>query len=392
MQTLENIVPEWIRHQGKRFTSYFDPTRFRVDAFRENPNLDFLRSSAVLFVVGFHLLYLFEHRHSRYASRLRFFHSIGHWGVLIFFVHTSLVLMSSFERQQLRFPGKPSYTPFLIRRVFRIYPLSIAIVLLVTFLKLPMAQLADAKFMAAHVGWGGILSNLLLLQNLTHTDSVIIPLWSLPYEMQMYLLLPPLFLLVRSKRYFWSIPLLWAAAAFFGSHGSWLERNGIPDFVIYIPCFLSGIVAYKLTKTWSLQLPAFLWPPTLAALTLFYLKSPTYQHAWYSCLMLGLAIPQFQEMTNPISRKTFQVIARYSYGIYLVHFICIWLAFQAIGGMPGWLSWEILLITVSVFPYFLYHLLEKPMMRLGESAAGSLRGWLESQLSWGTAVEGAIDW
>jgi peptidoglycan/LPS O-acetylase OafA/YrhL len=132
--------------------------------------------------------------------------------------------------------------------------------------------------------------------------------------------------------------------------------------------------------------------PVLAVLTLFYLKNPSYQHAWYSCLMLGLAIPQFQEMSSPISRKTFHIIARYSYGIYLAHFVCIWLAFQAIGGIQGWSRWAILLITVSVFPYLLYHQLEKPMMRLGERVAAALRSWLESRVSLGASLEGAIDW
>jgi peptidoglycan/LPS O-acetylase OafA/YrhL len=299
--------------------------------------------------------------------------------------------MFSLERQQLRFPGKPSYLPFLTRRVFRIFPLSVAIVLLVTVLKLPVAALPDGKFMAAHLGWGGILSNLLLLQNLTHSDSVIIPLWSLPFEMQMYLFLPVLFLLVRSRRYAWAILLLWAAFAFVGSHGGWMERHGVTDLIIFVPCFLSGIVAYKLTKAWRLRLPAFLWPIALGVLTVFYLKQPTYQRAWYSCLMLGVAIPQFQEMTNRISRKTFQVIARYSYGIYLTHFICIWLAFQAVGGVAGWLRWAILLVTVAVFPYFLYHLLEKPMIRIGERVATALRDWSEPPVFSVASAESAMD-
>jgi len=362
-----------------------------MDASQESPNLDFLRSSAVLFVLGFHVLYMFEHRHSPNVSRLGLLHSIGHWGVLIFFVHTSLVLMFSLERQQSRFPGKPSYLPFLTRRVFRIYPLSMAIVLLVLTLKLPVASLTEGKFTAAHLGWGGIASNLLLLQNLYHTDSVIIPLWSLPYEMQMYLFLPLLFFLVRSARYLWSIPLLWVAAAFLGSHNGWLERHGVPDFITFVPCFLSGIVAYKLTKTWRLRLPAFLWPFALGVLTVFYLEEPTYQRAWYSCLLLGVAIPQFQEMTNRISRKAFQVIARYSYGIYLVHFICIWLAFEAVGSAPVWLRWTILLITVSVFPCLLYHLLEKPMIRRGEKVANAFRSWLESPGFAASPVESGSD-
>ena len=358
-----------------------------MDALEESPNLDFLRSWAVLFVLGFHVLYMFEHGNSAHVPRLDLLYGIGRWGVLIFFVHTSLVLMFSLERQQLRFPRKPSYIPFLTRRVFRIFPLSIAVVLLVTVLKLPVAAVTDGRFTAAHLGWGGILSNLLLLQNLTHTESVIIPLWSLPFEMQMYLFLPVLFLLVRSRRYVWAIPLLWIAFAFVGSHGGWMERHGVTDLIIFVPCFLSGIVAYKLTKTWRLRLPAILWPIALGAITMFYLEQQTYQRAWYSCLMLGVAIPQFQEMTNRVSRKTFQVIARYSYGIYLVHFICIWLAFQAVGSVPGWSCWVILLITVSVFPLILYHLLEKPMMRQGEKIAGILRNWLESPIFSDSSVE-----
>jgi peptidoglycan/LPS O-acetylase OafA/YrhL len=359
-----------------------------MDALQESPNLDFLRSYAVLSVFGFHVLYLFEHRHSPYLNRLRVLHSIGHWGVLIFFVHTSLVLMFSLERQQLRFPGRPIYTPFLTRRIFRIFPLSMFVVLLVAALKLPVADLTDGSFRSAHLHFGEVVSNLLLVQNLTHTDSVIIPLWSLPYEMQMYLLLPGLFFLVCSARYYWSVPVLWATAALAGKHIGWLDRNGL-DFVIFIPCFLSGVIAYKLTKTWRLKLPAFLWPPTLVILTALYLRQPTYQNAWYCCLMLGLAIPQFQEMKSRIGHRISQTIARYSYGIYLTHLICMWLAFQALGNIPVWSRWIILLTTVCATPYVLYHQIEKPMIRYGVRIANAVRSWVEYPLFASPGVQSA---
>src|ERR1051326_3731881 len=122
-----------------------------MDASTESPNLDFLRSAAVLSVLSFHVLLLFEKRHSYFASRLRFFHSVGHWGVLIFFVHTSLVLMFSLERQFVRSEGRPSYLQFMTRRVFRIFPLSLFVVLLVTILHLPVAYLNGGQFEPAHL-------------------------------------------------------------------------------------------------------------------------------------------------------------------------------------------------------------------------------------------------
>jgi peptidoglycan/LPS O-acetylase OafA/YrhL len=343
----------------------------------ESTNLDFLRSAAVLFVLSFHVLLLFEQRHSPYVTRLGIFHSLGHWGVLIFFVHTSLVLMFSLERQHLHFPGDPTYLPFLARRIFRIFPLSVFIVLLVTISKLPVGLLTQGIFESAHLDWRGIVSNLFLLQNLSHTNSVIVPLWSLPYEMQMYLFLPPLFTLVWRTGRVWPILLLWVMAVIVDGHHGGLEKRGVPDFILYIPCFLSGVVAFAFTKTSRLRLPAFFWPLTLALLTVVYLRVPNYRNAWYCCLLLGVLIPQFQEITNSAVCKIAHIIARYSYGIYLTHFICIWLAFQAIVGIPEWLRWAILMVTLIVFPYIMYHLLEKPMIRIGEKVATTLRVWLE---------------
>jgi len=345
-----------------------------VNASIESSNLDFLRAAAVLFVVGSHLLYFFARCGSSDARHLEALHSIGNWGVLIFFVHTCMVLMFSLERQHIRYKGRPNYFPFLIRRIFRIFPLSVLVVLSVLLLRLPVAYITlHGQFEPAHMGWVGVVSNLLLVQDITHRVSVIVPLWSLPYEMQMYLFLPALFLLVRSPRGARFVLALWIVSAFAGMHGGRLERLGVPDFIDYIPCFLPGVLAYALTRGWRLQLPAYLWPPALAVLTAIYLHRPDVSHAYFSCLLLGVLIPQFRELANPTVRLISNTIARYSYGVYLTHFACIWLAFQALPANWEWLRWVMFVATATVLPCALYHLVEKPFIQAGERVACVLR-------------------
>ena len=85
---------------------------------KESPNLDLLRSVAVLAVLADHVAAT-----RGIAQKHIFLWDLGSWGVLLFFVHTSFVLMMSLER--LQFAGQQLYATFYIRRFFRIYPLSI---------------------------------------------------------------------------------------------------------------------------------------------------------------------------------------------------------------------------------------------------------------------------
>ena len=149
-------------------------------------NLDLLRGSAVLMVLFDHLCRHFYLDHAWGIAVV----DIGMFGVLLFFVHTSLVLMNSMQRSGLS--GIELLKRFYTRRFFRVYPLSVFAVLAAVALHLH----ADGRGLAFGLRPRPleVASNLLLTQNLTYSDSIIGPLWSLPIEVQMYIVLPFLFL------------------------------------------------------------------------------------------------------------------------------------------------------------------------------------------------------
>jgi peptidoglycan/LPS O-acetylase OafA/YrhL len=342
-----------------------------LNARSESTNLDLLRSCAIFFVVLFHLLLYFQHT-STLRGHLNLA-PIGHFGVLIFFVHTGLVLLFSLERQESRAPSTPLFTPFIIRRIFRIYPLSILVVLLVELFRFPVGHLRDSQFFFVNLHATGILSNIFLLQDLSHTESSIAPLWSLPYEMRMYLLLPLVYLIAKKWRSPLPLAFLSIVAMLAGLGSHYVEKLGFPNWFIFAPCFMAGALAYKAASLPRLNLPAALWPIALALITLSYLRHDTIARSWWSCLALGLLLPQFREISTPLFREVFKYIARYSYSVYLTHFFFLWLAFDQLHHHSLWLRWFVFLFSTVTASVLLYHYVEEPMIALGRRLSNQLQ-------------------
>src|ERR1041384_4060637 len=104
----------------------------------DSGNLDLLRSFAVLCVLVFHLLLFFGHGRVPHGAG-----SLGHWGVLVFFVHTSIVLMASIERLQRRAGGRSVFVEFMVRRAFRLLPLAWLTIAVIVVFALPVGHLQD---------------------------------------------------------------------------------------------------------------------------------------------------------------------------------------------------------------------------------------------------------
>lgn len=343
-------------------------------------NLDLLRSFAVLLVVGFHLAKFFNWKFE--TLRVTDF---GMLGVMLFFVHTTLVLMFSLERQSAGSRAS-LFVPFMVRRCFRIYPLAILLVTFAFLFHIP-SDLQFGGFHLLHQSAGNFLANLLLIQNVTREKANPGILWSLPLELQMYLALPALFLFASRVKSWWAmIALWWSAVALWFAVGLStgmlpLSEGGIRSpaeallkFTRFAPCFLPGIVAYKLWRR-PRFLPASSWPVFLVlccAAFLWLSGSQPIETGWFICFAIGLGVCFFQEMReNPLARLT-KRIARYSYGIYLFHYLAIWIGFVVCRSLNVALQIVIfgaVLVSLSVL---LYHAVEAPMISAGVKVSQKL--------------------
>jgi peptidoglycan/LPS O-acetylase OafA/YrhL len=349
----------------------------------DSPNLDLLRSFAVLAVLVDHTAGTLG-----IAQRYPSFFALGRWGVLLFFVHTSFVLMMSLGR--LRLSGVKLFTTFYLRRFFRIYPLSVTAVAVAVVAHVPFNSWSTAYEQPAR---STILANLLLCQNLVARPSVLGPLWSLPYEVEMYLLLPVLFLFVRKAtlRPWVGISIVsvalgllqpWAARTSLGAR-FFVDRMGIAEFV---PCFLVGVLAYQLSLSQKrMRLQFSTWAITLAFVTAIHVlweRSVGYAAypEWICCVVVALVVVNCAESAHKRLNQVTHWIAKYSYGIYLGQVAVLWVSFVKLAALPPVVQWSIYLLLIVGVPVACYHLIEEPCISFGKSLAASQPRLLDADL------------
>lgn len=307
-----------------------------------SPNLNLLRAVAVLCVFFAHLY----DTYTRTISDLTW--HFGQVGVLMFFVHTSIVLMQSLGRST----GIGLFKQFYLQRFFRLYPFSIVCVLL-SYLFVDGWTLAE------------LFSNLTLTTNLTYSRTMVEGLWTLPLEVQMYLMLPFLFVWFRNRPVYWLIAL-WVLCIPFAILQPMI--TGRLSIVEYIPCFLAGVIAWRMLGV--SRFPGWLWPFALAATTVVWMIS-TREHSmyyrWAFCLTLGLTIPWFRDGQSKWLNLTAKTVAKYSFGIYLSHQAVMDLVFVELDHLPLRTQWTLFVPLAVCLPIVAYHLIEHPMIQLGRA-------------------------
>jgi len=312
---------------------------------QDSPNLDLLRAFAVVLVVLSHMPDVLGWNWNTW--------SMGRVGVGLFFVHTTLVLMQSLERTG------PAAVPFYVRRIFRIYPLSMATVLVMAAIMwLGNKPLSMAEF----------ASNLLLLQQATGHWPYPPQLWTLPYELEMYLLLPAIYAFTRAGRSMPRVALLYALALALGLV-LWAHSNEKVYSLSFIPCFLPGVVAFALARRvraifspWvlagvvlacSVALPPLVWAGCNETALL-----------WAMCLLVGITIPFCRDVTHAWLAAVGRTVATHSYGIYLTHVIVIGLTVATPG--PWWGRWPAFVFFQFAIAFIAYRRIEAPGIRLGK--------------------------
>jgi peptidoglycan/LPS O-acetylase OafA/YrhL len=329
-------------------------------------NLDLLRAVAVLSVLASHVVFAAGLR-----SWFRWSGELGWIGVACFFVHTSLVLMGSLERHD----SAHWVRDFYLRRAFRIYPLAIAAICFVLAIRLPNTIPRIHETMRAFVApsVGTLVSNLALVQNFTGRNDLLSPLWTLPIEVQMYLTLPACFLFARGS----GKPLVGLFVVSLVVAQVQLSDSGLVpvlwrlNTLALVPCFLSGVITYALLRRAPTpKLPSRLWPLVLGACVVAGCLLPPAGDrvnwpVWIFCLVLGLVIPFVSNIGPGRLATASATIAKYSYGIYLLHVPALWIglvAFRWLSPAGQWTMFAVALVATTVLAY---HLIEKPGIALG---------------------------
>lgn len=320
-----------------------------------------MRSFAVLLVVTDHALMATDHAMiGPWQARW-----IGAAGVYLFFVHTCMVLMWSLERHT---------TPlaFYARRILRIYPLAITTLLATLAFRLPIAPYAHAGFHFIQPAWREIVANLLLVQNLFRGNGIVGVLWTLPLELQMYLVLPFLFAFVRSFPRLWPLLMLWAAVCFYDRFAT---KGMMQDIMMCVPCFLPGIMGYLLFARVRPRIPAALFFLFLVVMFCAFMERASPSTAWIYCLCVGLALPFFRQIRAAWLMRFTHEIAEYSYSIYLMHLIGFYIGFDIFAGQNIVVRLGITLACTALLTVAAHRLVEAPGMRMGSRVSR----WIEAR-------------
>lgn len=312
----------------------------------------------------------------------------GKAGVVMFFVLSGHVLTKSLASKPVCWE---SCRQFFIKRVFRLFPLYWA-ALLLSFAVLSWIKAGGAGFTGDDgsvtflrqegAGWHQWLLHLGLVIPGMQAEFALPTVWSLMTEAKVSLLLFPFlgWAVLRLPR--------WGAAGLTGLLvlGSDFLFNHVIGTAAYLGMFALGALLARVPEGWWRRLPAWgLWCLLLAGCAgysclTFRARMPSVWMGYYLCALGAVAIIACVSGWPVLSRRMhalFSVLGvDLSYGIYLLHYPVL-LAFFQMGGKSS-VSHASALVAAAMaatvaLAWALAHAVEIPMIKLGRQLAGTRR-------------------
>lgn len=343
-----------------------------------------LRGLAAWLVVLYHFR---EHTPAFLGDAMRQLVDGGYLAVDLFFILSGLVLYINYHHQFDQVRGRTALN-FYIRRIARIYPLHLTVLLL--FLVNPLAiTLFSSTSDLGRYSPGYFVLSLFLVQNWGFTPAVLwnIPAWSISTEFAAYLLFPLLVVAIKhgARRGAW-VPalalagLLVAVAALFAglglpSLGEEISRVGVLRCVLEFSMGL--VIGYyhvrdpralaRLAGASLVLLVLALVALALAGGAADYLVAPLL----FTLLILSL-LDERTVWSRCLASRPLLYLGEISYSTYMIHyFVKDWVKF--LSRDVGLMQYVAYLLVVLVLSVCLYRWIERPFRTRAY-------GWLSSAL------------
>jgi peptidoglycan/LPS O-acetylase OafA/YrhL len=251
-------------------------------------------------------------------------HESGHAGVMIFFILSGFLMGMLYLGAP---PSRRAVAQFLVHRGARIIPLYLAVILACVVI----ATIGpDRAWVYSLYRWETLLSHLLLIRG----EGV---LWTVPVEIQFYLLVPLIWLALGKAPRATIIGLIVAIAAIYLARLAYVppDKSIAGRLMIGLPYFLAGLVLSRCVtpmtggRWWDVGFVAaagslLLLYPNLVPQAL--LGGGDYWLNPVSLLLAALLLIASQRSRlaeHVLGSRPLRFLGQISYGIYLLHFLAI---------------------------------------------------------------------
>jgi peptidoglycan/LPS O-acetylase OafA/YrhL len=308
---------------------------------RRLAGLDGVRGLAALYVVVYHVsLRAFPGYPSDGAPFWVGWFSYGRFAVLVFIVLSGFSLALSPARAGWRLDGIAAYARRRARRILPAYWAALAFSLAVAWLIVPQPRSGVPDVMS-------VLVNGLLVQNIVSAPSPNTAFWSIAVEVQLYILLPVLLLMIRRRgalAMVATVTLVVAAVGIVGPHVARLDTfvtQSPPELAALFALGIAsaGVVVAGARKSWP-------WPwLALAAVAPVFATIAWQGSAWtfdrlfwvdlalapaIACLLIGLAGGRPAPLLRLLDSRPLRGLGSSSYSLYLTHAPIIAIVYELI--------------------------------------------------------------